>query len=421
MSILKKNSSLTAQFSMVDLFAASALAVFILFIVYIFLFPSRKPEPLVIMKDIVPPPAIMGQNYIFTIPVSGGSGERSFTLSGTLPRGLDYDPHSGTIYGVVDVFEADDRSFSLYSTVLDQSGGADSTEFDLQVFPMSISYDPEMPRFRMLQTQEPLPDGRVNTPYMAVLGAEGGVQPYLWSVVAGSLPPGMRLESGTILGSATKSGKYEFTVRVRHTTGSFTHRGSSGERSYSWEAESTQRTYTISIMEQVRAEIIGDIARVGEPHLVFLAVFNTLYHDIIELQGEVPGMTLTSDGRALEGVPTHEGEFEVSYRISHLGIENTSGVRTISILPQLEPFRLGVATFQAWLGEQFEVTIPHRGGVEPVALTIWGELPEGLRYRDGSIEGIPTQYGLTTIRIVGEDSTGESDEVVITIRVGSRY
>jgi microsomal dipeptidase-like Zn-dependent dipeptidase len=53
-------------------------------------------------------------------------------------------------------------------------------------------------------------------PYMATLSARGGTPPYTWSVVGGSLPPGLNLSSeGTISGRQSVNGIFEFTVMVK--------------------------------------------------------------------------------------------------------------------------------------------------------------------------------------------------------------
>lgn len=48
------------------------------------------------------------------------------------------------------------------------------------------------------------------------LFASGGVQPYTWSVVAGTLPPGLALprRENTISGTPTTAGMFTFTIRV---------------------------------------------------------------------------------------------------------------------------------------------------------------------------------------------------------------
>jgi putative Ig domain-containing protein len=61
-----------------------------------------------------------------------------------------------------------------------------------------------------------LPGGQVQAPYSATLAATGGTQPYSWSMVAGSLPPGLTLgaSTGVITGMPNVSGQYSFTVQV---------------------------------------------------------------------------------------------------------------------------------------------------------------------------------------------------------------
>jgi len=59
----------------------------------------------------------------------------------------------------------------------------------------------------------------VQVPYTAALTATGGTQSYSWSVVAGSLPPGLVLggSTGAIAGTPSASGQYSFTVQVTAT------------------------------------------------------------------------------------------------------------------------------------------------------------------------------------------------------------
>jgi hypothetical protein len=52
--------------------------------------------------------------------------------------------------------------------------------------------------------------------YKATLMAVGGVRPYLWSVIKGTLPPGLTLDptSGRITGVPTSAGKTTITFQV---------------------------------------------------------------------------------------------------------------------------------------------------------------------------------------------------------------
>ncbi len=65
-------------------------------------------------------------------------------------------------------------------------------------------------------TTTSLPAGTVNQPYSSTLAASGGLTPYSWSVVSGSLPGGLQLNglTGTISGTPATAGNFTFTVQV---------------------------------------------------------------------------------------------------------------------------------------------------------------------------------------------------------------
>jgi hypothetical protein len=65
-------------------------------------------------------------------------------------------------------------------------------------------------------TTSSLPAGTVNQPYSTTLQATGGISPYTWSVVGGSLPNGLQLNSltGNISGTPAAAGTFTFTAQV---------------------------------------------------------------------------------------------------------------------------------------------------------------------------------------------------------------
>jgi len=65
-------------------------------------------------------------------------------------------------------------------------------------------------------TTTALPNAAVDVPYSATLAATGGVQPYTWSLVAGSLPVGLTLSpTGQISGTTLTAATSTFTVQVK--------------------------------------------------------------------------------------------------------------------------------------------------------------------------------------------------------------
>ena len=63
-------------------------------------------------------------------------------------------------------------------------------------------------------TTTTLPTGTVSVSYSQALSTSGGKAPYTWSVSAGALPGGLSLSAGTISGTPSSRGTFQFTVRV---------------------------------------------------------------------------------------------------------------------------------------------------------------------------------------------------------------
>lgn len=68
----------------------------------------------------------------------------------------------------------------------------------------------------LIITTSSLAGGMVGGSYSTTLAASGGVTPYLWSVAAGNLPPGLMLntQSGAISGVPSSAGTFPFTAQV---------------------------------------------------------------------------------------------------------------------------------------------------------------------------------------------------------------
>lgn len=80
---------------------------------------------------------------------------------------------------------------------------------------LPVSYAP------LVITTTSLPNARRNKNYSRTVAATGGLAPYTWSVVLGSLPSGLTLNAstGVISGKATTIGTYTFTVQARDSQG----------------------------------------------------------------------------------------------------------------------------------------------------------------------------------------------------------
>ena len=152
----------------------------------------------------------VGTEFTFFITVTGcasSTKQPSFkVVDGRLPRGtklFDFAGSTGLINGVPTTA----GSFTFTVQVKDETRATDTETFTVEILPA------EAPTI----TTEALGSGTVGEFYCCGnLFASGGVQPYTWSVVAGTLPPGLELPRGenTISGTPTTAGTFTFTVRV---------------------------------------------------------------------------------------------------------------------------------------------------------------------------------------------------------------
>lgn len=60
-----------------------------------------------------------------------------------------------------------------------------------------------------------LPEAFDGEAFEATLRPTGGVRPYSYEVVDGTLPPGLRLEAGRIVGTPSAQGRFTFTIEAR--------------------------------------------------------------------------------------------------------------------------------------------------------------------------------------------------------------
>ena len=125
---------------------------------------------------------------------------------------------------------------------------------------------------------------------------------YVWSLVGGSLPPGLELDecTGQIIGTPTATGVYTFTVRATDAIGSY-----------------QQKSLSICIIRITTASPLPD-ANVGDNYTQNLAetggAQETETWSVVS--GSLPaGMTLTPAG-VLSGTPSETGDFSFRIRVS---------------------------------------------------------------------------------------------------------
>jgi hypothetical protein len=156
------------------------------------------------------PGGVTGTAYSTTLQATGGTTPDSWSVtSGTLPSGLALSS-AGTISGTPTATGT--FSFTVKVT--------DSTTPTALTATQSLSITISAAGQGQLSLTTSLPGGTLDTPYFDQVLASGGSYPYTYSVISGSLPPGLGLNAstGAISGTPATAGTFSFTVQATDST-----------------------------------------------------------------------------------------------------------------------------------------------------------------------------------------------------------
>lgn len=140
----------------------------------------------------------------------------SWSVSGNLPPGITYDPSLQEQVNVNQILftgtptEAGSFTFTITATSKDadqKTLATVSKAYTINVYGIADASD--------------LTDANCGNFYSHTFIPEGPViSPFSWTVVAGSLPPGLTLAAGTgyLSGTPTSEGAYQFTIKMEDST-----------------------------------------------------------------------------------------------------------------------------------------------------------------------------------------------------------
>jgi hypothetical protein len=275
-------------------------------------FTIVQTPPLTISTSSVPLGTALA-SYSTTLLASGGVTPYGWSLaSGTLPPGL-----SLSVAGVISGTPAQSGQFSFTAKVTDSSATAQSATKGF-----SLSIPATVATLNISSTS--LPGGTVSLAYSANFSANGGTSPYAWSVISGSLAPGLTLNTaGTISGTPTQAGQFSFGVRVSDS--SSPSQTASGNFSINVAAQVTPLSITTTSLPS------GTVSSAYSAALS--ASGGVTPYSWSAVSGSLPpGLTLSALG-AISGTPTQAGQFSFGVRVSDSSSpsQTASGSFTINI------------------------------------------------------------------------------------------
>jgi len=151
--------------------------------------------------------AILGVAYSSSFTETGGTGPFTYAIiSGALPTGLTLNTSTGAVTGTPTVV----GTFAFTGQVTDSAFNSATSSCQIIISLSTLAI-----------TCPPATIGQVGVVYSSAIGRTGGVAPFVFSVVGGSLPPGLTLNSstGVISGIPTTAGTFSFTIKVVDSQG----------------------------------------------------------------------------------------------------------------------------------------------------------------------------------------------------------
>lgn len=173
------------------------------------------PMPVMISTATVPQGTALSPYAAVITTVNGSLMGYTWTATGALPPGLTLDPTGTPPFTSIAGTPPVPGTWTATITVTDGAAGdSDSRRFTFEILPPPITIDTTA-----------LPAPTYGTPYSASLTASGGSGAgFAWSVVSGTLPPGLSLDpagtpSTVLSGFPTAAGSFTFTVQVQDSFG----------------------------------------------------------------------------------------------------------------------------------------------------------------------------------------------------------
>jgi len=327
----------------------------------------------------------VSSSYSQTLMGLGGTTPYTWSVdSGPLPAGLSLNPTTGTISGTP-------TAPGLTTFIVRVT---DRTAPSAQTVTQSLNIYVVQPLVIDTLTA---PAGTAAHPYALGLNVHNGVQPYLWTVATGSLPPGLQLlASGAILGTPAQPGDYAFTLQVADSSifSSLT-----ATQAYAIHINPAFTITTTALPEgSTGLPYTAAVKAInGQPPYIFAVIFGNM----------PPGLVLNPDG-TIGGTPTTPGVYNLLMRAT----DSTTPAAQTAAQPLVISIDSNLAIVTASLPDGTE-NIPYNqtltavNGTQPYTWTVSnGSLPRGLTLlASGAILGTPTADAIYNFTIQATDAT----------------
>jgi hypothetical protein len=275
------------------------------------------------------PDAVAGLSYQGHLPTSHNAGGTLSVVAGALPAGLTLPATFGAGGDIAGGTPAQQDASNFYDFTVQGTG--DQGQPLYQAY--SITVDPDQPLAINASGGTDLGPGMVGGAFAQNFFLSGGAAPYIWSVAAGQLPPGLSLQTFSdprdandeLIGTPTAAGTYTFTMKLTD------YDGQQATQQFSLIIDPPLQISTTPLATgTVGVRYSHDlVAQGGAPPYSWFVVTN-----INELP---PGLTLGTTApdfnNVLTGTPTKAGTFSFPMQVQDSQDNTATGTVTITINP----------------------------------------------------------------------------------------
>ncbi len=306
--------------------------------------------------------AEIGLAYSSALVANGGVPSYTYSIySGSLPPGLSLNTSTGAITGTPTT-----QGTYNFTAQVEDSNGDIATNSNC-----SITVAPALALACASSSAE------VGVPYSSALVASGGAPSYTYSISSGSLPPGLTLNTstGTITGTPTTQGTYNYTAKVVDSDG----------------GSITNTSCSIAVAPALTLACASSIAQLGVPYSSALVAGGgvTPYTYSISNGSLPPGLSLNTSTGAITGTPTTTGTYNYTAKVTDSGGGSITINCSISMTQAPAITSANSASFVIGTAGSFTVTTT---GVPTPSITETGSLPNGITFVDNG-DGTGTLKG----------------------------
>lgn len=331
---------------------------------------------------------------------SGGPSPYTWQLiEGYMPEGITLN-NGGNLSGT----PTDYGDFIFTLRVTDNSGNTAEKEFFWHVSgPLTITVDKAA-------------DAAINKPYGFLLTTRGGIRPYTWSIVNGTLPSGLTLHpvTGVIFGTPTSLQSYSFTVRVTDDDDP---------------AQVFEKAFVLNVVGDlmISTDTLPN-GRIGETYTTFISANLGVSPYSWSLAGGSlpPGLTLHGSPNlaTLDGIPVTAGTY--TFTIDVGDSDSPAGTAEKEFTMEIyEDVEIDTNAFPCAARDvPYSNNIAVSGGQAPYTYqVIEGKLPFGLHLNSingiisGKAEPVGSESSTFTVRAFDSGNPFDYDDKELTIYV----